>query len=97
MTESGEVEPGMNLVISVLPHLDKGETVTAVDALGPPEAIEEVTRLAEHESSRGRKFAVEALGKSSSPETQQKLAELSAEDPAEFVRNRARKFTGQQL
>jgi HEAT repeat protein len=80
-------------MISVLPHLDEIGAIAAVDALGrleTSEAMEAVTGLTEHNSPHVRKFVVKALGRSSRPEARNKLSEIQANDPAEFVRNLAR-------
>jgi HEAT repeat protein len=85
-------------ITTVLPELDEIGTITAVDTLGrlgTPEAISAVAELAQHESPHVRKFVVEALGKSSSPEAQEKLIDIEARDPAKFVRDRAQKFIEQ--
>jgi HEAT repeat protein len=88
-------EPSVSRIVNVLPELDEVGTITAVDSLGrigTTEAINAVTALADDDSPHVRKFVVEALAKSSSPEAQQKLVDMEANDPAEFVRGRARRL-----
>jgi HEAT repeat protein len=90
-----EDEPSVPRIANVLSKLDEVGTITAVDSLGrigTPEAINAVTALADDDSPHVRKFVAEALGKSSQPEAQQKLIEMEANDPAEFVRDKARGF-----
>lgn len=90
-----EDEPSVSRIVNVRSELDEVGTITAVDALGrmgTPEAIDAAAGLAEHDSPHVRKFVAEALGNSSQPEAQQKLIEMEANDPAEFVRDRARRY-----
>ena len=77
-------------LVSTDPDIDPSDRTKAIYALGRWE--DAAAGLAEHDSPHVRKFVAEALGNSSQPEAQQKLIEMEANDPAEFVRDRARRY-----
>lgn len=79
----------------LLPDLDEGETIAAVEALGrigTPAAIRAVIDTSEHDSAHVRKFVVQALGRSPRPEARAKLAELSERDSQPYIRELAEKL-----
>ena len=79
----------------VLPELPKEALATAIDALGrlgEASALKSILAYADDPSPDVRKFATIALGRFDASKAQQKLEDIHANDPVEYLRNLALKY-----
>lgn len=83
------VVPSMTRLLPQLDERGRMSALSALGQLGTPEAVAAIVEHVNEPSPQVRKIAVQALRRVATPEARQKLRDVAATDPVDWVRDLA--------